>query len=130
MGGNLFINDPSADRSEVKLVAEEMTDEPTITIGGDGSLDFGATVDCSLSFRTRFYYVKKGQSASDKPMFYVVEYTKDWDWTGIDEIASDNVVSKTYYNGLGIPSQTPHSGINIVVTRYSDGTTTTSKVVR
>lgn len=130
MGGNRYVNDPSADRSEFKLVVEALTDEPTVTVGGDGSLDFGATVDCSLSFLTRFYYVKKGQSASDKPMFYVVEYTNDWDWTGIDEIAIDNVVSKTYYNGLGIPSQTPHSGINIVVTRYSDGTTTTSKVVR
>lgn len=125
-----YVNDPSADRSSFKLVAEEMTDESTTIIGNDGSLDFGATVDTDVNFLVRFYYVKKGQSASDKPMYYVVEYIKDWDWTGIDEIAVNNEVSKTYYNSLGIPSQTPYSGINIVVTRYSNGTTTTSKVVR
>lgn len=35
-----------------------------------------------------------------------------------------------YYNLSGIKSAWPHDGINIVVTRYSDGTTTVSKMMK
>ena len=52
--------------------------------------------------------------------------------TGIVENIANHgeVVEQMYYNVQGMQSETPFSGINIVVTRYSDGTTTTTKVVR
>lgn len=40
------------------------------------------------------------------------------------------VESVRYYNTIGVESETPFQGLNIVVTRYSDGTTTTVKAVR
>ncbi len=40
------------------------------------------------------------------------------------------VESVRYYNVAGIESEKPFAGMNIVVTRYSDGTTTTTKVVK
>lgn len=40
------------------------------------------------------------------------------------------VVGVTYYNVQGAQSSEPFNGINIIVTRYSDGTTSTCKVVR
>ena len=40
------------------------------------------------------------------------------------------VESQIFYNVQGMQSDKPFDGINIVVTRYSDGTTTTTKVVR
>ena len=40
------------------------------------------------------------------------------------------VVSTTYYNLQGMQSSQPFEGINIVVTRYSDGTYSTQKVMR
>ena len=40
------------------------------------------------------------------------------------------VESRVYYNMQGVRSDKPFDGINIVVTRYMDGTTTTTKVVR
>ena len=40
------------------------------------------------------------------------------------------VVSTTYINVQGMTSEEPFDGVNIVVTRYNDGTTTISKVVR
>ena len=43
---------------------------------------------------------------------------------------SKQVVSNTYYNVAGIASDKPFSGINIVVTRYSDGSHTTTKIMR
>ena len=39
-------------------------------------------------------------------------------------------VSRTYYNVAGIAASAPHAGINIVVTRYSDGSTTSVKELR
>jgi hypothetical protein len=40
------------------------------------------------------------------------------------------VESRVYYNMQGVRSDKPFDGINVVVTRYMDGTTTTTKVVR
>ena len=44
--------------------------------------------------------------------------------------ASKEAVSHTYYNIAGIASDKPFKGINIVVTHYSDGTHTATKVIR
>ena len=52
-------------------------------------------------------------------------------WTAVNEMQYvGEVVSRTYINTLGQQSDQPFSGINIVITRYSDGTTSTTKVVR
>ena len=40
------------------------------------------------------------------------------------------VKSVTYVNSLGMQSSQPFSGVNVVVTRYTDGTTTTTKIVK
>ena len=40
------------------------------------------------------------------------------------------VTGRTYYNLTGVASSKPFDGVNIVVTRYSDGTTTATKVVK
>ena len=53
--------------------------------------------------------------------------------TGINGVKMDvnrEVVGVTYVNPVGQMSSTPWSGINIVVTRYSDGSTTTKKVLK
>ena len=51
--------------------------------------------------------------------------------TGINAIsAGAQVESVRYYNVAGVESSKPFAGMNIVVTRYTDGSTTTSKVVR
>ena len=127
-----YVNDPAADRSGQVLVAEKLTNEPTCVFGDDNALDFGALTDASIKFLVRFYYVKVGQNASEKPMYYVVEQLIDWNnnETAINEISDNRIISKTYYNSLGVASQTPFNGVNIVITRYSDGTTKSAKIVR
>ena len=45
-------------------------------------------------------------------------------------VSSKTVVGVSYYNVMGQESKTPHQGINIVVTRYSDGSTSTIKLMR
>ena len=48
--------------------------------------------------------------------------------TGIDEVAGDaQVIGVTYVNVMGMQSLKPWPGINIVVTRYSNGTTQVRK---
>lgn len=51
--------------------------------------------------------------------------------TGVMEInGGKQVADVTYVNALGMQSSEPFDGVNIVVTRYSDGTITTTKVMR
>ena len=51
--------------------------------------------------------------------------------TAVSEIAyHGEVVGQTYYNIQGMESDQPLDGVNIVVTRYSDGATSISKVIR
>ena len=48
--------------------------------------------------------------------------------TSVD--ASRQVTQVTYVNMMGVESATPQPGMNIVVTRYNDGSTTVTKVVK
>lgn len=126
-----YINDPSADRSSKRLIAEKLTNESSIMLGENNELSFGAVLDSPIKFIIRFYYVKNGESTSDKPMFYVIDKIISWEnSSGINEISNNEVVSEIYYNTIGIPSPVPYNGINIVVTRYSDGSTKTTKIAR
>ena len=51
--------------------------------------------------------------------------------TAVDDVKTTApVVSVTYYNAMGAASATPFHGINVVVTRYANGTTTATKVVK
>lgn len=50
--------------------------------------------------------------------------------TAVDDLNAADVVDVTYYDVTGLAAAVPHNGVNIVVTRHSDGTVTTTKVVR
>jgi hypothetical protein len=53
------------------------------------------------------------------------------DLTGVEEVgAAKAVANVTYYNLAGQMSAQPVDGVNIVVTTYTDGTRSTSKVVK
>lgn len=71
------------------------------------------------------YYVKK----VDVPV--EVHFNKDHIITGIDELpmGTKMVRSMEYYNIAGAMSEKPFDGVNIVVARYTDGTTSTYKVI-
>ena len=48
----------------------------------------------------------------------------------ISTINTSNAVSVQYIDAMGRVSDRPFKGVNIVVTRNADGTTTTAKVVK
>lgn len=104
---------------------------------GAVKLNPGETIP--MDFVVRVYFTKSvsGAKAADpNGDYYIAEYTIS------DELTSDiptsifgvdayrNVVSTKYYNAAGVESDTPFKGVNIVVTRYSDGSTTTTKILK
>ena len=51
--------------------------------------------------------------------------------TSIDQpVADKEVVGHTYYNLTGVASSKPFDGVNIVITNYSDGTHSATKVIK
>ena len=128
------VNDVTVDRSPMALIYEEISDATSIELGGVYSeYGFGARINADIKFLVRFYYQKVDLSKNDgTPLYYVVEKLVPWNEipTGIIEINAANEVSKTYINAQGMKSDKPFDGINIVITRYSDGSTKTTKVVR
>ena len=100
-----------------------------------------------LTIFVRFYYIVKGMSqgwtpwnpnpgrnaGGDDPAGYGTEsdgFTPG-PATAVNEMHYvGEIVSQTYYNVQGMTSDKPFDGVNIVVTRYSNGTTSVSKVVK
>ncbi|MBR6284945.1 MAG: choice-of-anchor D domain-containing protein [Muribaculaceae bacterium] len=77
--------------------------------------------------------VKKGDanSSTNYTLVPVGNSVSDEIITGVADVnANGQVESVTYVNAAGIKSDKPFDGINIVVTRYTDGTVSTTKVVK
>ena len=95
-----------------------------------------------LRIFVRFYFSVKGEAA-DHTIWTRSEGSRSGNGaesdgsaaggvvTAVKEIAyHGEVVGQTYYNIQGMESDQPFDGVNIVVTRYSDGATSISKVIR
>jgi hypothetical protein len=103
----------------------------------DNNIYFGGLNTIKPKFVVRFYYVVKGyqkkvRGEEDEHVGYVAEGegTPDDPFTAVYELSTDaEVVSQIFYNPQGMQSDCPFEGLNIVVTRYSDGTTKTTKMI-
>ncbi len=114
-------------------------------------IQFGAVDNASdLMVYVRYYYKSTGihvdantmnmfklgegdDDAPEVPSFYAVENNDDPDIT--TSLTSVYVVGKmvqsvTYVDAQGMKSDKPFDGINIVITRYTDGSVSTAKIVR
>lgn len=71
---------------------------------------------------------------SDRFVIYPLDFKSSEDnvVTGVEElnVLMKDVESVRYYNIMGMESEKPFEGINIVVTRYTDGSTSTAKILR
>ncbi len=140
-GDNLFIaplpsaNNPTQNDSQI-----------------DGAFTVAWTYNCtnqapSLSVGTpyRFFAVVQRTSSSNYlmdvdryPSEDIIVYPLNLDpvnnnnvITAIENVANGKTITRVvYYNLMGVESDKPHPGINIVETRYSDGTRTTTKIIR
>ena len=127
------------DQDETNAIFGVVDDLKTIVENGQEVID-----PDDLTIFVRFYYVVKGLSqgwtpwnpgraAGDAPAGYGSESPgfSPGPATAVNEMHYvGQIVSQTYYNVQGMVSDKPFEGVNIVVTRYSNGTTSVSKVVR
>ena len=114
---------------------------------GDGA---GEIAELPMKFYVRIYFTRnanlpvaqtsnaprlKDATAADGK-YYIVEkeipfsITKNNIITAIDQLNVRQVAGVKYYNVAGVESDKPFQGVNIVVTRYSDGSTTTTKILK
>lgn len=69
-------------------------------------------------------------AASSTLVIYPLDLDAQGSMTAVKDIVGDRTVkSVSYYNIMGVESAQPHDGVNIVVTRYTDGSTSTAKVM-
>lgn len=155
--GSHLVYDPSVDHNKL-CVYQEMLD-PTVMLERyhlakpksntwDENIRFGglnSIKDGDINVYVRFYFLVEdalpGQgnflraTRGDGPGGAGAEGSGDPGdpQTGINEFVAPNhgeIVDQIFFNAQGMRSSQPFDGINIVVTRYSDGTTSTSKIVR
>lgn len=75
--------------------------------------------------------IKPNQTASTVIKIQPLDLQTSSPLTAINTVGTQaQVVGVEYVNIAGMRSRTPWQGVNIVVTRYSDGSTTTTKVVK
>jgi hypothetical protein len=86
-----------------------------------------------VSHPAKLSELKGGGTPSDNFVVYPANLSGDSNIvTGINGVYSGGhgeVVGVEYVNSLGVVSKTPFQGVNIVVTRYSNGSATTSKKI-
>ena len=110
--------------------------EPILTIDPMGNGGYGANPSVGAFFRAEklddthvmLYEYCMGNGYAAYQLYLDQPYTAISE-TGIGT-QTGKEVSKTYYNIMGQASTQPHSGVNIVVTRYDNGTTRATKVIR
>ena len=131
------------------LLGTEVTSNTECHIGGEwtsGKLPWAFAIPDGTTphFVVRFYYKKivtEGQSNGtmltlgngEGEEYFIAQGEGDGNdiETGVAEMINGaEPIGVTYVNSLGMQSNKPFSGVNIVVTRYSDGSTSTMKVVR
>ena len=95
----------------------------------DGSQIKGSIVVLDEDNRQATYTYNTGNDAVGAVEFYL-NWSAPGVVTAINAIDADReVASVTYYNPAGMAAGEPHDGVNIVVTTYTDGSRTTTKVV-
>lgn len=128
-------NDIWSPRPADLLIVDEFVNGTQFTFGDAeaNTLAFGATNNATIGFLVRFYYMVPDAAKADGEFkYYVVEKFIPWNniETSVAEISIAGEGVNTYYNAQGLKSDKPFDGVNIVVTRYSDGSTKTTKIVR
>ena len=137
-------NDPEDTAQEFKILTHAADGEPIWLGGADengvGHFDITeALLDSPITLDdtgANFRLPEPGNytiylSFLDKsPVSHIMMFVTKNEVTAVNGIAAKAVTGIKYYNLAGVESLRPFNGINVVVTTYSDGTTSTSKMVK
>ena len=111
------------------------TPDPSVVIGNilalDPANDNGQQVSGTVTYTYNVQLPSEATVADPKSPF-TLNWTADASVvTGLTTLpAGRHVQQVTYTDALGRTARRPFNGVNIVVTRYSDGTVTTSKLLK
>lgn len=113
-----------------------------VCAGTFGAIDVSQGDVVPMKFIVRVYFTKTQPSgapmlkADNDQRYYIMETEIEDELdnqipTSINGVqVMSNVESVKFYNAAGVESDKPFQGVNIVVTRYSDGSTTTTKILK
>ena len=96
---------------------------------GKGYDHFHAIIRLASTATSNAPMLKDRMPANTEYVVYPLDITQDVP-TGITDVNGKAVKSVKYVNVAGVVSDKPFSGVNIVVTEYTDGSRTTSKMLR
>lgn len=96
---------------------------------GKGYDHFHAIIRLASTATSNAPMLKDRMPANTEYVVYPLNITQDVP-TGITDVNGKAVKSVKYVNVAGVVSDKPFSGVNIVVTEYTDGSRTTSKMLR
>jgi|GEM_PF-288043 len=100
-----------------------------LTLAADDNVEGNAM----LSIENVLLATQRSGARLSNDVLAEVSFTANNGNTGVEELSTTGdkqVASVRYFNTAGQESGEPFSGINIVVTTYTDGTTSTTKVLR
>ncbi|MBR5118645.1 MAG: hypothetical protein IK100_08380 [Muribaculaceae bacterium] len=140
---NFFFAAPQANEIAEVIWAEWAGNDTFVVPSGTGftgavNVDLGLYKDddCPLTLKNGSQYqfiglVNKLATKDSDYKVYPLGGLKDMTVTGIQNVEiSGNVIGVKYYNAMGVASNVPFKGVNIVVTTYDNGARTTSKVIK
>ena len=112
-----------AEASHIAPRAPKANAEMTLTLDDDGALNIS---DAERNDQKEVIVWATQQGRTQYAQLTVMADVV----SGVDSVtASSQVLDVTYYNLTGVKSDKPFDGVNVVVTRYTDGTQRTTKVV-
>ena len=138
-GEYMFVNKSDCQKNE--SLGDDNTTS-TIKPGTFGAVALKQGEKIPMSFVVRVYFTKSQPAgapmlkAENNQPYYIMETIVEDELTnqiptGINGVEFiNNVASVKYYNAAGVESDRPFKGVNIVVTRYSDGSMSTTKIVK
>ena len=109
---------------------EEAT-EPNLTVGGAYEFDAIVLSKAAVSdaaAASRLFDTDTSLGTSEKFLVCPMNLNSNTTPTAVVAVKSDSVASTTYYSVMGVASREPHSGVNIMVQKMTDGTTKVTKM--
>lgn len=140
--GEFMFDDPATASEGVELGGETVTGN--IYKGTFGAIDVESGTTIPMEFVVRVYFTESAATTNsprikaegDSKKYYITETTISEELAnniptsifGVESVKE--VAGIKYYNMAGMESDVPFNGVNIEVTRYTDGTRSTRKVMK
>ena len=124
--------------AETDMLGQAIVGSGNVYEGTFGALKLTGNNTIPMDFVVRVYFTKTVSAKAGDPNgdYYIAEYNISDELnanipTAVDGIVNAKAVASVkYYNMAGVESDKPFDGVNMVVTRYNDGSVSTQKMMK